>query len=136
MVSKVVAEAFRQHLTGGGSEWNGIPVLPLDGDPETPTGEEAFIVIQFPVANSDNPVLGRRFFENGGARIVLNVVRGIGLAQGLEWADAIAALFRVDKLGPGIQTFSSGSPIVDDSNENGQWYSYAVIVPYRYQFNG
>lgn len=136
MVSKVVTEAFHTKLVGGGSTWNGIPVVDVDTDPEPPSDAEAFIVVQFPVSLADNPTLGRRYFENGGARIVLNVVRGIGLAQGLEWADGIAALFRTEKIAPSIETFASQSPIIDDTNESGNWYSFAVIVPYRYQFDG
>jgi len=139
MVSKVVAEAFTAQLVAGNSppdNWNGLPVVAIDTIPEPPDDAEAFIVLQFPVSSSDKPGLGRRYFEDGAARIVLNIKRGMGLAQGLEWADALAALFRTDTLGPGLETFTPESPIIDDNIENGNWLSFSVIIPYRYQFNG
>lgn len=137
MVSKVVAEAFTAQLaTGSPPSWNGITVIGIDTIPEPPGNVDAFIVVQFPVSTADRPGLGRRYFEDGAARIVLNIKEGLGLAQGLEWADGLAALFRSDKIGDGIETFTPTSPIVDDSNENGNWYTFAIIVPYRYQFDG
>lgn len=133
MPSKAVAEAFQSRL---GTTWNGIPVVGIDTIPEPPDDAEAFIVVQYPVVNASQPVLGRRFFEEGAARIVLNIKEGIGLAQGLEWADALAALFRVDDLALGLETFAPEAPVVDDTNDDGNWFSFAVIVPFRYQFDG
>lgn len=133
MPSKAVASAFSATL---GTTWNGIPVVSVDTIPAPPDDAEAFIVVQFPVVNSTQPVLGRTFFEEGAARIVLNIKEGIGLAQGLEWADGLAALFRVDWIGAGIQTFAPDPPIIDDTNDQGNWFTFAVIVPFRHQFAG
>lgn len=131
MPSTVVAEAFKAQL---GNPWNGIPVGNMDTWP-TPPEVNAFLVVQYPVVNAEKPVLGRRYFEEGAARLVLNVKRDIGIDQGLVWADTLAALFRTVKFG-GVETFAPSAPIIDDNLEDGNWLSFAVIVPYRYQFDG
>ena len=60
---------------------------------------------------------------------------GVGLPQGLIWADALAALFRTVKF-DGVETFAPSPAAIDDSNDDGNWLELSVIVPYRYQFNG
>lgn len=100
-----------------------------------PTDVPAFLVVQYPVVNGARPVLGRKFWEEGAARLVLNVKRDIGIVQGRLWSAALADLFRSVKFG-GIETFVTDGPIEDNNLEDGNWLSFAVIVPYRYQFDG
>lgn len=130
MPSAAVEAAFQARLA---SSWTISPVL-QQGDTE-PADANAFLVVQYPVVNSDKPVLGRRYFEEGAARLVLNVKREIGLAEGLGWADTLAALFRTVKFS-GVETFAPSAPIIDDDIDDGNWLELAVIVPYRYQFDG
>lgn len=130
MVAKVVVDAVQARLI---ANWTATVIIDYDTQASPPDDLDAFLIHQYPVANGSKPFLDRRFFEEGGIRFVLNVRRGIGLAQGLEWCDTLAALFREVKFG-GIECFASSSPIIDDNNEEGDWISYAVIVPYRYQF--
>jgi hypothetical protein len=138
MPSAAVDDAFKARLR---DSWTGTVVVgglaagdPADG-PDPPAGVDGFLVVQYPVANAERPVLGRHFFEDGAARLVLNVKNGIGLATGLALADTLAALFRGVKFG-GVETFSPSAPIISDTNDDGNWFSFAVIVPYRYQFAG
>lgn len=131
MPSAAVETAFRAKLTAG---WTGTV---LDDDvKEPPAGANHFLVVQYPVINSSKPVLAVRFFEEGAARLVLNVKDGIGIAQGLIWADTLAGLFREYRPGGGFETFTPSAPIINDRNDDGNWFELAVIVPYRYQFNG
>ncbi len=134
MPSLAVSNAFKAKL---GNPWNSLPVGTMDVWP-TPPDVNAFIVVQYPVVNGTRFGLGRIFSEEGAARIVLNVKREIGIDQGLTWADALAALFR--GLRPrdfdGIETMAPSGPIIDDNLEDGNWLSFAVIVPYRYSFDG
>lgn len=130
MPSALVDEAFQDRLD---AYWTATPVLTQNEDTKPPTGVDAFLVVQYPVVNSSKPVLGRHYFEDGAARLVLNVKSGIGIADGLAWADTLAWLFREQKFG-GIETFVPSAPIINQVNDNGNWFEFSVIVPYRYQF--
>lgn len=132
MPSAAVEAAFQAKLT---ADWTGSTVLDGNGDTQPPEGVNAFLVVQYPVVNSQKPVLGRRFFEEGAARLVLNVKVGTGLPDGLALADTLASLFRDRNLGGGIETFTPSAPIINDANDDGNWFELAVIVPYRYQFD-
>lgn len=131
MPSAAVEAAFQARLA---ASWTISQVLG-NGVTEAPDGADAFLIVQYPVVNSEKPVLGRRYFEEGAARMVLQVKREIGLAEGLAWADTLAALFRTVKFS-GVETFAPSAPIIDDDNDDGNWFELAVIVPYRYQFDG
>lgn len=110
---------------------NEVFVPPSDGSP--------FVLIQYPVAHNRRPTLARRRFEEGAARIVYNAQTGAGLAGPLAKADTIAAAFRGDRLKIGsslnVEVFEPSPPIINDQNEQGNYVEFAVIVPYRYQFN-
>lgn len=129
MPTKAVADAVEARLS---SQWTATPFIAYDTQADTPD-DNAFLVVQYPVSNGSRPVLERFYWDEGAFRFVLNVRRGIGLAQGLTWADTLAGLFRDVKF-DGVETFVPSAPIVDDNTEDGEWISLAVIVPYRYQF--
>jgi hypothetical protein len=130
MPSKAVADAVEARLM---ANWAVSPIIPYDAQTQPPEGVESFIVVQYPVANGVRPALGRTFFEEGAIRIVLNVVRGVGSAQGLEWSDQLAWMFRAVKF-DGVETFVPDGPVIDDTIEEGNWVMYSIIVPYRYEF--
>jgi hypothetical protein len=133
MPAPVVSEAFKTHL---GDPWtDGIPVGDLDRWSTPPTDVNAFLVVQYPVVNGVRAVIGRTFFEEGAARMVLNVKREVGIVQGRVWGKALADLFRSTRFS-GVETFAPDGPIEDDNIDDGNWLSFAVIVPYRYQFQG
>lgn len=139
MPAAAVDAAFKTRLQ---ASWTASPVVGgLDGVlPETitepPQGYDAFLVVQYPVVTGEKPVLRGRYFEDGAARLVLNVKREIGQSQSLVWADTLAGLFRDYKPGGGFQTFVPSGPVVNDAIDDANWIEYALIVPYRYQFNG
>ena len=130
MPSKAVADAVEARLT---ANWTASPIVPYDTSGEPPDGVESFIVVQYPVVNGVRPALGRTFFEEGAIRIVLNVVRGVGAAQGLAWSDELKWMFRAVHFN-GIETFVLDGPVIDDNIEEGNWVMYSIIVPYRYEF--
>jgi hypothetical protein len=129
MPIKAVADAVQARLA---THWTATVIVDYD-TMANPPDLDAFLVHQYPVVDSVKPVLSRVYWEEGGIRFVLNVRRGIGLAQGLEWCDELAALFRGVKFA-GVECFEPSGPIVDDNSEEGDWISYAVIVPYRFEF--
>jgi hypothetical protein len=129
MPTKAVADAVQARLV---AHWNQTVVVDYD-TVANPPDLDAFLVHQYPVVNGVKPVLNRIFWEEGAIRFVLNVRRGIGLAQGLTWSDQLSALFR-EVTFSGVQCFEPNGPVIDDNIEDGDWISYAIIVPYRYQF--
>lgn len=129
MPSREVADAVQNRLA---TYWTATTIVDYDTVAEPPD-VNAFLVHQYPVVNGTHPVLGRTFFEEGAIRLVLNVERGIGLVQGLTWCDSLKLLFR-DVVFDGVQTFTPSGPVIDDNTEEGNWISYSLIVPYRYEY--
>jgi len=96
--------------------------------------DDAFVVIQFPLVTGEQPVLQRHFVEEGAARLVLNVRReAYEEVAAYEVADDLARIYRLQKFA-GVETFTPSSPIVNDTSDDGNWFSLSVIVRYRYQF--
>lgn len=131
MPSAAVEAAFQARLV---SSWASTPVL-TDQSVDPPPTANAFVVVQYPVENARHPVLQRTYLEEGAARLVLNVRSGIQLSYGLGLADDLATLFRTVRF-DGVETFAPSAPIINDQNDDGNWFELAVVVPYRYQFDG
>jgi hypothetical protein len=132
MPIKAVADLFEARLVAG---WTETIIISYDTVAEPPD-VDAFLVQQFPVVLGSRPVLGRRFWEDGVYRLVLNVRRGIGTAQGFTWTDELRTLFNNIKFASGqLETFTPDGPILDDNNEEGDWVIYSLIIPYRYQYD-
>lgn len=135
MPSAAVESVFRTRLAANWNTANGV-IVGANGVSETPSDGSPFLLIHYPVSTADRPVLTRKRFEEGAARIIYNVPKGMLLETSLPRADTIAALFRGDQLiVNGVEFFEPSTPIVNDDNDEGNYYEIAVIVPYRYQFN-
>jgi hypothetical protein len=132
MPSAAVEFAFQARLFEATS--GSPPVIPaiVSGQPPN-SGTDAFVIVQYPVVNGSKPTIGRHYFEEGAARVVLNVRRTVEMADALAMADTIAGIFR-DYRFHGIESFTPSPPIVNDTSNDGNWFSLSVIVPYRYQF--
>lgn len=133
MPAPAVDTAFKARIA---ANFTTIPTIGINGVSEPPSDGSSFIVLQYPVVNGEKPGIGRRFFEEGALRIVINVVRAYAETDGAAWAATLASLFRDQKLGGGLQTFTPNGPITNDAIDDGDFVELAVIVPYRYQFNG
>jgi hypothetical protein len=131
MPSAAVEFAFQARLYEATS--GNPPVIPAIVTSQPDNGTDAFIIIQYPVVNGSKPVLGRHYFEEGAARLVLNVRRTLEMADALAMADDLAGVFRDYKFHD-IETFTPDPPIINDTSNDGNWFSLSVIVPYRYQF--
>ncbi len=138
MPSAAVEAAFRARLEANWNIADGV-ILGSNDVFETPADGSPFVIIQYPIAQNNRPVLTRRRFEEGAARIIYNAQANAGLEGPLAKADAIAAAFRGDRLKIGsalnVEIFEPSPPIINDDNEEGNYVEFAVIVPYRYQFN-
>lgn len=131
MPSPIVDAAFKSRLE---ANWTATPAIGVGDVNVPPSDGSSFLVVQYPVVNGNKPTLGRRYFEDGAARLVLNVERSIYEVDGYSWASVLASLFRDRKFG-GIQTFTPSGPIVNDAIQDGNLVELSVIVPYRYQFD-
>lgn len=135
MPSATVEEAFRTRLAANWNEANGV-IVGANGVTQAPEDGSAFLLIHYPVSNGSRPLLKSRRYEEGAARIILNVPTGEGVPDWLVMADMIADMFRGDRLKfDGVEVFEPSGPIVNDNNEDGNYFELAVIVPYRYQFD-
>ncbi|QRE77347.1 phage tail terminator-like protein [Methylobacterium aquaticum] len=116
----------------------GLPALPFFGantpeNAEVPQDGSAYLEIQYPYSETVQATLGRVYRESGGFAIFVNFERGGGAEKASILADQLATLFRDRRFG-GIQTFSPSSPVIDDRNEEGLYYSLSIAVPYEYVF--
>jgi hypothetical protein len=132
MPIKAVADLFETYLA---TNWTQTIIVAYDTVADAPDAD-AFVVQQYPVVTGTHPVLARKFWEEGVYRLVLNVRRGIGLGQGLTWSDALRVLFNNKQIAASLETFNPDGPVVDDNIEEGDWISYSLIIPYRYQYSG
>ena len=131
MPAAAVYNAFYTRLR---EQWDEADAVIVEPNTLNAPPDGAFVMIQFPVANGLKPSLGRRFFEDGGARIVLNIPVGVGLSSGLTMADELASIFREVYFSP-VRTWEPSSPVINDTNDEGNWFELSVVVPYRYQFD-
>lgn len=132
MSTATVKAAFNATLT---ANWTATTVVGLNGVTVPPDDLQPFLVVQYPISDASKPILGRRFFQEGAARLVINTPSGMGEDEGFALSDELASLFREKKLGNGVETFAPSAPIVNDANDEGNWFSLSVIVPYRCQFD-
>lgn len=132
MPTPAVDTAFKARIA---ANFTTIPTIGVNNVSEPPSDGTSFIVLQYPVVNGEKPVIGRRFFEEGALRIVINVVRAYAETDGASWAATLASLFRDRSLGSGLETFTPSGPIINDAIDDGDFVELAVIVPYRYQFD-
>lgn len=135
MPSAAVEAVFRTRLEANWNVADGV-ILGSNGVTQAPADGSPFVIIHYPVATNTRPMLRTKRFEEGAARIIYNAEVGDGLAGPLAKADSIAAAFRADRLiVSGVEIFEPSPPIIGNDNEDGNYYEFAVIVPYRYQFN-
>jgi hypothetical protein len=138
MPSAAVESAFRERLEANWDTADGV-IIGSNGVTEPPADGSAFLLIQYPVVMNTRPMLTTKRFEEGAARILYNAEAGLGLQGPLTTADAIASIFRGDRLKIGsslnVEIFEPSAPIVSDDNEEGNYFVLAVIVRYRYQFD-
>ncbi|HEV7416040.1 MAG TPA: hypothetical protein VGN98_07770, partial [Tianweitania sediminis] len=69
-------------------------------------------------------------------RIVIHVEKGRGTAQGRQWADEIAALFRGRDLDGVLQCWAPTAPVTDDRNTSGSYFILSFAVPYTHDYKG
>lgn len=122
------------------ASWTHTPVRGLnDLSGDTPTGSGPFLVVQYPVSQSEQLTFGAPganvWRDAGAIRFVLNVRRGKGLQEAFAWIDELAALFR-GKTFDGVRTYAPSQPVIDDRNEDGPYFALSFSVPFDHDVIG
>lgn len=131
-----VVQAVEQRLE---ALWTHTPVFDENVQGSTPADGSAFLQVQFPYSTTERITFGAPganvYREEGAFRLLVQVERGTGGNQGRTWAAALEAMFLGKHFG-GVETFAPQTASSDDSNEDGQFWTLSVAVPYRYDFLG
>ncbi|GEP12821.1 phage tail terminator-like protein [Methylobacterium gnaphalii] len=131
MPLKLVVDAVESRLA---DNWDKCPVYGVNLQGDTPDDAGPFLQVSYPVANGEQLTVGAPgqnvYRETGAFRITVNAERGGGIAEGLAWADELAALFRGKEFG-GVQTFAPSSPAIDDRNDQGNYYALSIAIEYQ-----
>ncbi|WCS27790.1 phage tail terminator-like protein [Methylobacterium sp. NMS14P] len=132
----VVAKAVEDLLA---ASWDKCEVRGLNGDTGTPIGGDAFLVVQYPVVRSERISFGSPgnniYRDEGAFRLVLNIRRGDGIAEGLKWIDELSALFR-GKTFDGVRTFAPSPSVIDDRNDEDGYFLLTTAVPFEHDYLG
>lgn len=135
MAAQVVKDAFAGRLVQGVTD---LP-MPATNTSEAPKDGSAYMVLQFPVTNSEPITVGAPgeniYRDTGVARVVINVPSGSGLAQAGAWADQICNLFRGATF-EGVRCYAPSAGPEDDRNDNGVYYQQSVVIPYEFDHYG
>lgn len=117
------------------SDWSDCPPrMPVNESGEVDGTGNLFILVQYPVANTDRTTHSLSFVEEGAARIVINAQRGVGLEDSIKLGEDIGNLFRAKKIN-GIEFKAPTSPLVHDDNDDGLYFKTSVVIPYVYHFD-
>lgn len=135
MPASVVMNTVRERIEQNWNVANGY-IIGSFGVTTPPADGRGFILIHYPVVEGRRPVLSKRRFEEGAARIIWNVPSSIAAEASVPIAETISALFRGDNLKiNGVEFLEPSNPIINDDNDDGNYYELSVVVPYRYQFD-
>jgi hypothetical protein len=142
MAQKAVMDAVAARLGNpwiSGVDSASLPVFDPNTTGQSPVDGSPFIEIQYPISNADQISIGspgsQVFRDLGAIRFVLSIQRGSGVSQGMGWCDEIAALFR-GKQFSGVNTWAPSSPVLDNSNDNGNYWIMSFAVPYYFDIIG
>ena len=131
MARMEVITAVRARLA---ANWSAAPVYDNNSQGSTPEDASPFVILQFPLANTERwPVNQRYYVEEGAFRVVIHTQRGSGEDLALQWSDQIADIFR-DQTFAGVECKVPSSPLLDDENDQGPYFATSLVVPYVYRY--
>lgn len=130
MASLAVVNAVKARVN---ASWTRATLIDINLQGYAPPDGSAFLVIQYPVSSNNQISIGtpgaQLWRESGMIRLVLNIRRGVGIAEGMGWMDELIALFRGAKFS-GVNTWAPSAPTLDDSNDLGNYWVLSSVVPY------
>lgn len=130
MASKTTEDTIEAFLR---TQWPHSAECPIQTENlggETPENGGGFLVLEFPVAQTERLSTGsRKYREWGGFRIQINVERGSGADLMRTYGDEIAAMFRDVQIGP-VHCTNVTTPGYDIDNDQGTVMSKSVVVEF------
>lgn len=133
MASKHVEDTVEAFLK---DQWTATPIRMENTSSAPPADGSAFIIVEFPLSNTQRMSLGtRRYREWGGFRVVVCVPRGGGTGTIRGHGEALASLFR-DVTVNGVHFQVPSEPFTDDQSDQAQYFRGAMVVPYWYSYVG
>jgi hypothetical protein len=133
MASAAVEELVETYLR---DHWTSAPIFPENTEGDTPSDGSPFVVLQFPMLNTERVTLSDPCYsETGTVHISINVARGDGTATIRQFGAEIAALLRDKKFGQLTYGVPS-EPFTDDTSEEGVYFKGSMYVPFSYYFRG
>jgi hypothetical protein len=131
MARLAVLNAVEAYLA---ANWSRSPIVGMIRKDERADESASFLVVQYPVANTDRPGVSDRYYvEEGGVRLVLQMTRDEQPATMMQWADELADLFR-DKTIDGVRFRQPTTPFIDDTNDEGNFYTLSIVCPYEHHY--
>ena len=103
-----------------------------------PAGNAGFLLVQYPVVNSDQVSIGdpgNNLFRDEGVFSVLVHQPKAKKRAAVEKAGAVAAVFRGQQFA-GVTCFAPQSARFDDDNDRGLYVVASVAVPYHFDYLG
>lgn len=135
MAKQHVVATVKQVLTDWSPVAGGKPVIVFPNGPEKPPPAPApYCMVQFPVSDESRTTHSRSYVEEGAVRVVILAARGNGTDWPLARGEEIAKLFRSRKVN-GVEFLTPTSPLMNDDNDDGNYFRTSVIVPYTYHFD-
>lgn len=135
MAKQHVIKTVRQILTAWTPSAGDKPAIVYPNGPEEPPEAPApYLAVQFPVSNESRTSFDRSYVEDGAARIVILAERGGGTDWSMQLGEEIAKLFRSRKIN-GVEFLTPTSPILNDDNDEGNYFRTSIVAPYTYHFD-
>ena len=135
MARKEVIDAVTARLAANWDENDAAIYDANSVETTTPAEGQPFIVLQFPLADTNRwPVNQRYYREEGSFRLVIHTERGSGTNVANEFADELADIFRDQTFG-GVQCGVPSTPFFDDENDRGLYFVTSLVVPYTFNYS-
>ena len=116
----------------------GMPVVGVLTPGARPAGSAAFLLVQYPVTNSQQITIGApgdNWWRDEGVFTVTVHQPKAKFALALQQADAVANLFRGQYF-DGVQCWAPQSARFDDENDKGLFYVASIATPYWHDYRG
>ena len=144
MASLAVINAVEARLAALWTPLALCPVIGVNLQAQAPADGSPFLQVQYPIANGEQISIGAPgtnvFRETGAIRFVFATQRLAGLQTGLGWCDTLSAIFRGKKFNANgsanVNTWAPSSPIVDNNNDDGNYWLLSFVVPYYIDVTG
>lgn len=136
MASAAVMIAVKERLD---AFWSRTPIEYPNETFQPPAEGDPFLALQYPLAQESAASIGapgeNLQREEGAIRFVLMIPRGAGVIDWTVWLDELRAHFRHRDFGP-VRTSGASPAVLDDRNDDGNYWALSCAVAYEADFLG